>query len=93
MALCEGTAGAGLQISLKLLGNVFFGEGNVDDRIPGCEFSGVERFSGVVFGEALAEIVGRADVDFVRVILASEDVDVVHRARPPSLGVREVGGW
>jgi hypothetical protein len=63
---------------------MFFRQRNVRREFPRLEFVGVNRFSGVVFGEALAEVVGRADVGLVRKILASEDV-YVERKRPPSL--------
>jgi hypothetical protein len=37
-------------------------------------------FAGIVFGEALAEVFGEAGVDLIRGGLATEKVDVIHRA-------------
>ena len=52
--------------------------------VPRSEFIGVNRFSGVVFGEAPSQIACGTDVRVVGVSCASQEVDVVHES-PPSL--------
>jgi hypothetical protein len=37
---------------------MLFGQRNVGRQIPGLEFIGVNRFSGVVLGEAFSQITG-----------------------------------
>ena len=60
---------------------MFFRNRDVGNQVPRFEFIGVNRFSGIVFGKALPQIAGRADVGLVRKILASENLCVVHKAR------------
>jgi hypothetical protein len=70
---------------IKFFRELFFRQSEVRRKIPGLEFIGVDRFSGIVFGEALAKIAGRADVDLIGGIPTSQNIRVVH---PPSLPAR-----
>src|ERR1700683_1313795 len=67
-----------------------FRQRDVRHQVPRFEFIGVNRFSGVVFGEALSQIARRADVSLVRVILASQEVDVIHESSPSLAGLELV---
>ena len=61
---------------------MFFRQRNVRHQVPRFEFVCVGRFSDVVFGKALPQFAGAADLGLVGMGFASEDIDVEH---PPSL--------
>src|SRR6266849_3930601 len=60
---------------------MFFRQRNVRRQVPRFEFIGVNRFSAIVFGEAVAQIVRGTNVSLVGMCFASQEVDVVHGAR------------
>jgi hypothetical protein len=58
-----------------------FRQGDVSNQVPRSKFIGVNRFSGVVFGEPPSQIVRGTGVRLVGKILAPENVRVVQEAR------------
>ncbi len=70
--------GPALWISFKSFRRAPLLEGHVDHQFPWLEFVGVNRFSGVVAGETLPEVVCGSDVSSFRVGHASQHVNVLH---------------
>ena len=60
---------------------MFFWQRDIRHQVPRFEFVRVNRFSAVMFGEALPQIVRGTNISLVGMSLASQDVDVVHGAR------------
>ncbi len=78
---CKRAPRSALQVALEFLREMFFRQRNVRRQVPRFEFIGVNRFSAIVFGEAVAQIVRGTNVSLVGMCFASQEVDVVHGAR------------
>ena len=78
MSDCKRTPGTALQVFFEFIREMFFGQRNVHHQIPRLEFICVNRFSGVVLGETIPQIVCRPNISFIRATSASQEVDVVH---------------
>jgi hypothetical protein len=60
---------------------MFSWQRDIPHQVPRFEFVRVNRFSAVMFGEALPQIVRGTNISLVGMSLASQEVDVVHGAR------------
>ena len=78
MPLGESPAGAAVEVSLEVPRQVLRFESEIALELPRREFRGVGRAAFVVLLEAGSEIGGEADVGFVGVSDASQEIDVVH---------------
>jgi len=67
----EGPPRAALQVSFKLFSEQFAGKCCIEDQTPGHEIFCMTGSSGVVVGEAVAQIAGGAGVGFGGVAFAA----------------------